>query len=410
MHAQNKYNATLMGHRGQANVDLAVFTDQLLSHGAWRFRDATVAVSRDRTFGLYQQASGIPISLPALEDEFFVPIPASGFSAPADALPADCRDAPLQPAIFVMTQRLESFQIFDVLRHGIGTFEHFQRAFGNEASSAGIPIFMLDTSSSRAIQRGRLQALRAKQIIGSTILTFLAMGFNRSDSARALTHSLAVQHLNWTCVRAQEVWGGHEAWQVWKGSGAAKATALRLAVFRRAIARTLRFDYPPLDRLRPPLALFVLRRSAPRRILNDGELLADTRLGEQVQQATGLQLRFIRFEELPLEEQLRAVVSARLLVGNHGTGLTWSALLPSDISSGNTAVIELFANASSERLPRDVRMLASANAVRHVAVPQPTGERCCGRPMLACGDIFVDKAALLHQLQALGSMWQRDHA
>ena len=60
--------------------------------------------------------------------------------------------------------------------------------------------------------------------------------------------------------------------------------------------------------------------------------------------------------------------------------------------------LEMYANASSDGLPVDIRDFALINGVRHVPLPQETSPDCQGRLIRACGDIVVDVEMLLRTI------------
>ena len=167
----------------------------------------------------------------------------------------------------------------------------------------------------------------------------------------------------------------------------------RLHRFRSAVARTLRLEQRAVP---PPGVLVVLRRGI-RSFENEEELLGSS-LAERVERITGLPLSYVRLEALDVEEQFARVAAARILVGNHGAGLTWAALLPNEVHS--CAVLEMYANASSDGLPVDIRHFAGIAGVRHVPLPQMTSARCRGQLIRACGVVHVDVEALLEAIVA----------
>ena len=162
--------------------------------------------------------------------------------------------------------------------------------------------------------------------------------------------------------------------------------------FWQAIARTLQLDgtQPP----QPPLILFPLRDRS-RRIVNEAALLASA-LPARLQRAVGASLHFVRLERMPVEQQLHHVAAARLIVGNHGQALQWAAYLRTELH--RCAVIELYANASSDGLPPDCAHWTAINGVRYVPLPQQTAPACRGRLIRPCGHIEVDVEMLFRTI------------
>ena len=99
---------------------------------------------------------------------------------------------------------------------------------------------------------------------------------------------------------------------------------------------------------------------------------------------------------MSVEEQFAAVDGACMLVGNHGAGLTWGAMLPTE--SQASAVIELWANESSDGLPQDIGHFCNANGALHVPLAQQTTDACRGKLVRACGDIIVDADLLVRTI------------
>ena len=103
----------------------------------WNFTDVWVtlrASSRGTVFGLYNESGRIRLPPFAMEAEFFGnydPRAPDPFDYGSTELPPACLSEQATasiPQLFVMTARLTGFQMYDQLRHGVGTFERFSRA------------------------------------------------------------------------------------------------------------------------------------------------------------------------------------------------------------------------------------------------------------------------------------------
>ena len=157
----------------------------------------------------------------------------------------------------------------------------------------------------------------------------------------------------------------------------------------------------------PPaeLGLFLLRRRGPRQILNEHALQASgsTGLKARLARESGVNLSFARLETLSIAAQFNLVSRARLLIGNHGAGLTWAAMLPSAAhGEPRCAVLELYANASADGLPVDISHFAAANGVRYRALAQQTSPDCQGKLIREGGHIVVDVPSLVGAVSELG--------
>ena len=96
-----------------------------------------------------------------------------------------------------------------------------------------------------------------------------------------------------------------------------------------------------------------------------------------------MNLSFARLETLSIAAQFGLVSRARLLIGNHGAGLTWAAMLPSAAhGEPRCAVLELYANASADGLPVDISHFAAANGQRR-ALPRACAADLAGLPRQA---------------------------
>ena len=156
----------------------------------WNFTDVWVtlrASSRGTVFGLYNESGRIRLPPFAMEAEFFGnydPRAPDPFDYGSTELPPACLSEQATasiPQLFVMTARLTGFQMYDQLRHGVGTFERFSRAVPG-ARTASVPVLVLDTSH-RALSTKRLAVLRPSQLGGGLALTLLAMGFDEEGFA-----------------------------------------------------------------------------------------------------------------------------------------------------------------------------------------------------------------------------------
>ena len=135
---------------------------------AWRVTDVwiTLNVSSSRTiFGLYNSTGRVRLPPSSIAEEFFGnynPRAPDPFDYGSATLPSACANpsTPSIPLLFLMTTRLHDFQMFDQLRHGVGTFELFSRAF---PARNPVPILVLDTSH-RALSAKRLAVLRPSQL------------------------------------------------------------------------------------------------------------------------------------------------------------------------------------------------------------------------------------------------------
>lgn len=168
------------------------------------------------------------------------------------------------------------------------------------------------------------------------------------------------------CVRLGSVVGGH---RLYGGIGPTAGRELpRLEAFRRAVAKTIEVHEGQREGRRAGAhgerrgagaggaQLLLVVRKGIRKFVNEKELLSGE-LEARLFRATGLKMVSVRLERLSVEEQFSLVQRTRVLVGNHGAGLTWAAMLP----PGGT-VVELHANASTDALPIDIRHFANARA------------------------------------------------
>ena len=148
-----------------------------------------------------------------------------------------------------------------------------------------------------------------------------------------------------------------------------------------------------------------LRRHGPRQILNEHALNASgsTGLKALIARESGLTLTFARLETLSVVAQFALVSRARLLIGNHGAGLSWAAMLPSaPHHEHRCAVLELYANASADGLPVDYSHFSAASGVRYRPLAQETSPDCQGKLIRECGHIVVDVTSLIGAVSELG--------
>ena len=141
---------------------------------------------------------------------------------------------------------------------------------------------------------------------------------------------------------ARGLYGGHAAYYpTAKNRTALLAARRRLGAFRTVVLTNLGLLPKQTDARHPPAVaqgVFLLRRSsvyASRMIVNEEELVAALqalRDNDPPRIPPRIDLRLAHLEELPLTEQLRLVVGARLLAGVHGGGLAWGAFLPAGAS------------------------------------------------------------------------------
>ena len=209
------------------------------------------------------------------------------------------------------------------------------------------------------------------------------------------------------CVRVGSVVGGHTIFALQRRETNG-ASPRRLRRFREAIGRTLRLRPDGRPGGEPPLAdlaLFLLRRHGARQILNEHALNASGPGGLEalIARESGLTLTFARLETLSVVAQFALVSRARLLIGNHGAGLTWAAMLPSaPHHEHRCAVLELYANASADGLPVDISHFSATSGVRYRPLAQETSPDCRGKRIRECGHIFVDVPSLIGAVSELG--------
>ena len=91
--------------------------------------------------------------------------------------------------------------------------------------------------------------------------------------------------------------------------------------------------------------LFVVRRSSVRSIVN----LDEVHSAIDAQPTLRGRVRYVSLETLSLTEQLAAVSSSRILIGAHGQGMVWSAMLPTGGHSPLTAPTFVSSSPAAER-------------------------------------------------------------
>ena len=143
----------------------------------WRFAPALYSIDGEGVFHLSEGQ----LPRQSLANEFFNPLPPSLQNSTAME-PEACSSRVQQATVFVATCRMPSFQMYDQLRHGVGTLELFEATFPDREAAARAPLLILDTSH-RAIDSQKLRALPPSRLRAGLVLAGLAMGFNRSELA-----------------------------------------------------------------------------------------------------------------------------------------------------------------------------------------------------------------------------------
>ena len=255
-------------------------------------------------------------------------------------------------------------------------------------------------------RRGRPPHLLAEPFFN---LSLLALG------ARGLTTPARELMLRpGRCLRFETVAGGHCPFSFY-----ARDAPARLARFRTAVARTLQLVPSPTAVRR---RLLLVTRSAagggwsrgssgrhvagggvdtspPRQITNE-HLLRDAAAPFQTAlRALGYDVQVVDFGRLPIAEQFGLVASSRVLLGNHGQGMAWSALLPTD--RVRCGVVEMFARGAAETPPTDYRDWSAANGAAYVPLLQASTPDCKGRPIRTCGHVVVDVGELTRAVVTL---------
>ena len=113
----------------------------------------------------------------------------------------------------------------------------------------------------------------------------------------------------------------------------------------------------------------------------------------------GYDVQVVDFGRLPIAEQFGLVASSRVLLGNHGQGMAWSALLPTD--RVRCGVVEMFARGAAETPPTDYRDWSAANGAAYVPLLQASTPDCKGRPIRTCGHVVVDVGELTRAVVTL---------
>ena len=124
-----------------------------------------------------------------------------------------------------------------------------------------------------------------------------------------------------------------------------------------------------------------------------------TGLKARLARESGLNLSFARLETLSIAAQFDLVSRARLLIGNHGAGLTWAAMLPSRrrIASRAAPCSSSTPMRAPTACPSTSRTLRrpTANGVRYRALAQQTSPDCQGKLIREGGHIVVDVPSLV---------------
>lgn len=162
--------------------------------------------------------------------------------------------------------------------------------------------------------------------------------------------------------------------------------------------------------------LFLLRRSSSRAITN----IADVRAAIKTHPCLGRAgvVRFASLETMALVDQLRAVRAARVMVGAHGQGMVWSAMMPTELATRpgdgqdsrappvRFAALELFPRQATQQQTHawyDIRRWALMAGVEYFLLttpddpPQPT-PACSLRDFRRCGNLTVVTRTLLEAL------------
>ena len=333
-------------------------------------------------------------------------------SAAAVPLPSSCGAAPGSAAAFLVTGT-HYISLFHSLFHIVPAFEWFAERFApaEHIVYAGRPgaerrekarVHVLPLITNR---RGRPPYLLAEPFFN---LSLLALG------ARGLTTPARELMLRpGRCLRFKTVAGGHCPFSFY-----ARDAPARLARFRTAVARTLQL----VPSATVPRRLLLVTRSAagggwsrgssdrhvaggwadtspPRQITNKNLLRDAAAPFQAALRAFGYDVQVVDFGRLPIAAQFGLVTNSRVLLGNHGQGMAWSALLPTDrIRCG---VVEIFARAAAEAPPTDYRDWSAANSAAYVPLLQATTPDCKGRPIRTCGHVVVDVGELTHAVVSL---------
>ena len=127
-------------------------------------------------------------------------------------------------------------------------------------------------------------------------------------------------------------------------------------------------------------------------------------------------MRYVALESLPLVEQLRAVLAASVLVGMHGQGMLWTALLPSERSHHDphlhgqpprrASALEIFPQrmlAQNTHAWHDYRRWAFMNGVEYFALVQPDAPACADADFRLCGHIVANVSQTLGAVRVVAA-------
>ena len=299
--------------------------------------------------------------------------------------PSTCSSDPLSSRLFLLTGS-SWVNLYHCMRHLIPIYEHFTALEGRGVSEQQWTV--LPDQPANTFAQPPAAVLREP----SFNFTLRALGLE--PSAARYERALALMAPG-RCTCFEHIHGGSGAWE-FSDPGAPR----RL----RRLADSLDAN-PALSRtvVAPKNEVLVVLRPAgrARRILNEAELQTGP-LGAALAaelEALSWKVRFVRLEDLSVEEQYARVRSARILVGNHGQSNVWAAFLPTGGgAAGCCALVELYADAALEsRVPIHYRLWAEASAATYVPLAQETSPECVGWEMRECGDIVAASSELFEQ-------------
>ena len=222
-----------------------------------------------------------------------------------------------------------------------------------------------------------------------------------STALRGVDDRAAVQHAARTDALLEPlqlhcygvVIGGHSSfWPSFYDAAALLAVRSRLTALRRALWASFELHAraeasAAADEL--PSALFVERKSLVRAIVNMGEL----RAALNVDATLAGRVKLLQLEALPLAEQLCAVSAASVLVGVHGQGMLWTAMLPTERSGRRCATLELMPEQMttiSTKAWLDYRRWAFMNGAEYFTLVQPDAPECAELGFRECGNITAN--------------------
>jgi hypothetical protein len=138
--------------------------------------------------------------------------------------------------------------------------------------------------------------------------------------------------------------------------------------------------------------LFSLRRGS-REIVNEDEVKSI--FGSMIGKKATFEVTFADFATLPARDQVALVASSQVLVGVHGQGLAYTAMLP--VNLWRCALIEIFPSYSAVHDYYDWSM---ANKVEyHRAGETPVYD--CWEDFRACGSVRVDASRLKKSVEGV---------